>query len=130
MCAQCKTVRLESDFHRDAAQPHGRAYRCRDCKVTAETARRRADRMKLYGFTLADYDAMLAAQGGGCAVCEAPPGARALHVDHDHRTGEVRGLLCNNCNQGLGRFNDDPDRLIAAAMYLARSLNLLPVKVP
>lgn len=55
-----------------------------------------------YGITLADYDAMLKAQGGGCAICAKPPGKRRLAVDHDHKTGRIRGLLCSGCNTTLG----------------------------
>lgn len=54
---------------------------------------------KKYGITRAQYDAMLVSQGGGCALCNAPPKTRALHVDHDHATGRVRGLLCFRCNR-------------------------------
>ena len=77
---------------------------------------------KLYGITLADYDAMLAAQSGQCAICSAgEPGGNAKnwHVDHDHSTGRVRGLLCTRCNIGLGYFQDDPARLASALGYLA-----------
>lgn len=79
---------------------------------------------KQYGITVEQYDAMLAAQGGGCAICGDPPdgvgraGVR-LHVDHCHATNRVRGLLCNSCNNGLGRFRDRPELLRAAAAYLA-----------
>lgn len=73
------------------------------------------------------YDAMLAAQGGVCAICGRPETRPApngqpsrLHVDHNHSTGLVRGLLCNNCNQAIGKMGDDPDRLITAAEYLRR----------
>jgi hypothetical protein len=61
----------------------------------------------------------LAAQGGGCAICGRPPTeSRQLDIDHDHRTGEVRGLVCNPCNQGLGLFRDDPFLIMAAATYV------------
>lgn len=56
-------------------------------------------------------------QGGVCAVCFDPLGPDA-HVDHDHESGLVRGLLCRSCNLGLGNFKDDPVRLAAAADYL------------
>lgn len=60
---------------------------------------------KRYGITLADYDAMLAAQGGGCAICgskKSGPKGFCFAVDHCHKTGAVRGLLCNKCNSNLG----------------------------
>lgn len=60
-----------------------------------------SSRWKALGFTLTDYSAMLAAQGGGCAICGAPPKLRRLHVDHDHKTNRVRGLLCYRCNKAL-----------------------------
>lgn len=61
-----------------------------------------------YGITLAEFAAILKVQGGTCAICRKPPRAgRNLHVDHDHKTGEVRGLLCYNCNRfHLGRKRD------------------------
>jgi hypothetical protein len=72
-----------------------------------------------FGISPADYEAMLEAQGGGCAVCGRPPReGSSLHVDHDHATGEVRGLLCFRCNGGLGQFGDDPERLRIAMDYL------------
>lgn len=58
-----------------------------------------------------------AAQGGICAVCGE---RRAVHVDHDHDTKRVRGILCELCNGFLGAFNDDPDLLRAAIKYLER----------
>lgn len=53
------------------------------------------------GVSIEEYDRMLAAQGGGCAICHNPPKNRRLHVDHDHKTGKVRGLLCFRCNRAL-----------------------------
>jgi hypothetical protein len=68
-----------------------------------------------YGIGGAEFDEMLAAQGGRCAICSAD---NPEHVDHDHRTGWVRGILCFNCNGGLGQFRDDPAFLASAIAYL------------
>jgi hypothetical protein len=68
-----------------------------------------------YGIGAAEVDGMIAEQGGVCAVCGRPD---PEHVDHDHATGAVRGILCFNCNGGLGQFGDDQDRLVSAALYL------------
>ena len=74
---------------------------------------------KNHGLTLDEYDRMLEAQGGVCAICGAPPRPDiALHVDHDHQTGARRGLLCFRCNNALGDFNDDSERLVAGSEYL------------
>ena len=82
---------------------------------------RRAHLRAKYGMTPEDYNAMLLAQGGGCAICAAPePDGQSLHVDHDHATGAVRGLLCFNCNAGLGKFGERVELLDAAASYLRR----------
>jgi Recombination endonuclease VII len=70
-----------------------------------------------YGITAEESDAMLEAQDGLCAICRTAP---AAHVDHDHDTGEIRELLCFNCNGGLGQFRDDPEVLRAAADYVER----------
>lgn len=77
-----------------------------------------------YGLTEATFDEMLERQGGGCGICgtQEPQGrGQRLHVDHDHKTGQVRGLLCTSCNNGLGRFHDDVDLLRAAVAYLQRA---------
>lgn len=65
------------------------------------TTKRKPTRRKQLGLTIEDYDRMLAEQGGVCAICGNPPKARRLDVDHDHRTGAVRGLLCHRCNRGV-----------------------------
>ena len=71
--------------------------------------------------TLEDYDALYEKQSGECAICgtDTPggPGER-FRVDHNHDTGEVRGLLCNSCNRGLGYFKDSPTFLSKASTYL------------
>jgi Autographiviridae endonuclease VII len=71
-----------------------------------------------YGISLADYEAMLRRQGGVCGICKRKPGKRRLCVDHDHKTGQVRGLLCGRCNSGNGFYGDDPRLTRAATAYL------------
>ena len=77
-----------------------------------------------YGMTLDDYNRMLAAQNGVCAICHLPPSgnrnSRTIHlaVDHCHTSGKIRKLLCSHCNAGVGGFKDDPTLLRAAIAYL------------
>ncbi len=71
-----------------------------------------------YGLSAADWDELVALHGGACAICGTA--GEELAVDHCHRTGRVRGLLCHDCNLGLGRFRDDPGRLQGAIDYLRR----------
>jgi hypothetical protein len=123
-CPDCSTVKPVHEFVRNASQPSGRSPYCRPC----HNARGKASKEKVggsrtyhlerrYGITAEEADAMLAAQGGLCAICRAAP---AVHVDHDHATDVVRELLCSNCNGGLGQFRDDPVVLRAAAAYVER----------
>jgi Autographiviridae endonuclease VII len=71
---------------------------------------------KVYGISMADYEAMFERQGGACAICKRT--GVTLCVDHCHLTGEVRGLLCSQCNSAIGFCSDDPAVLLAAAAYL------------
>jgi hypothetical protein len=76
--------------------------------------------MRKFGMTIEQYDAMLEAQGGGCFICGRPPREDiSLHVDHDHFTGKVRGILCFCCNNALADFQDDPELLRKAAGYVS-----------
>jgi hypothetical protein len=72
-----------------------------------------------YGISLEDYTEMVADQEGRCLICSEP--TDKLVVDHDHKTNEVRGLLCSACNTGLGHFKDSTDRLRSAIDYLTKS---------
>ncbi len=75
--------------------------------------------LKRYGITMDQYNTLLYQQDGVCAICGRPCRInKNLSVDHDHRTNEVRGLLCDDCNNGLERFKDDPDLLRKAIEYL------------
>ena len=72
-----------------------------------------------------DYARLLEDQGGVCAICRSSDTrskGRRFHIDHDHETGEVRGLLCGPCNTGIGGLNDDPDCLLTAVAYLLRPM--------
>jgi hypothetical protein len=82
---------------------------------------RRAHYLKSkFGLSVAEYDTMLAEQGGVCAICRAPEDGKRLAVDHCHTTGAVRGLLCQRCNRGIGHFAESAERLRAAANYVER----------
>ena len=104
---------------RYANDPDYRERVKRQAKLTPEQRRTRT--LRQYGITPTDYDRLLDKQGGGCAICGVEfghAGSPRLAVDHCHQTGRVRGLLCSNCNQGLGKFGDDPSRLDRAGVYL------------
>jgi hypothetical protein len=83
-------------------------------------------RLSRYGITERDHAIMLENQNYVCAICEqdettldgSTQDIKTLSIDHCHKTSVVRGLLCNNCNQGLGKFKDDPNLLVKAAKYL------------
>lgn len=95
-----------------------KAHRAAHPKVWRETHLQRN-----FGIDLAEYGRLAAKQDNKCAICGCEETARrrgklkALAVDHDHRTGAVRGLLCNDCNQGIGKLKDDRDVLVSALRY-------------
>jgi hypothetical protein len=101
----------------------GGKYQCRSCLNEAN----HVQQLRRLSCGQSLFQALLQAQGGKCAICGATHGHRScrgrlcrLAVDHDHRTGKVRGLLCNSCNRGLGRFQDSVENLEAAVRYLKR----------
>ena len=111
-CQSCGRNRAERFF----TGPRGRTCEdCRKAKRSAATHRRRVE--VTYGLTAEQYDALLAHQGGVCAICGGERRYR-LNVDHDHATGLVRGLLCRRCNKLLRDVRDDRDLLYRAAAYL------------
>jgi hypothetical protein len=102
--------------------------RCRPCR----SARGHAAKIKAeYGMTPEDYDALLALQGGGCAICDGKPKTERLSVDHDHETGAVRGLLCSKDNSELLSGVRHSHRLASrAALYLISPPAQTGVAVP
>lgn len=105
-----------------------KALRRRRLELGTELGRHRSGNLARYSLTVETYDAMLAAQGGVCAICRKPCTLyENLSVDHDHTCcpkgscGKcLRGLLCNNCNRFIGLAGDDPEVLIVAAEYILR----------
>lgn len=127
VCRHCGESKPRAQMSK--AGPH----LCKKCRVAATRAWaeahpdawsrhvRRSWLKKKYGITPDDYDRMLLAQGGVCAICNRPPSdprGYKMHVDHDHVTGRVRGILCGACNKGIGALGDDASRLESAARYL------------
>ena len=104
-------------FAPDITQPYGRKNKCHACR---KKQRRENGLMSAYGITLDEYTKILMTQDGKCKLCltDKPGGKGVFHVDHNHNTGHIRGLLCHGCNTGLGLFGDSADRLKAAAYYL------------
>ena len=146
-CSRCGETRELEDFKPDKKMYLGRSSTCKSCcvqyskswretergkaKMKAWSAKRRkdtnprwyeADRNRSlrrhHGITIIEYSRIYESQGRLCGICKSPKGKRELAVDHDHATGQIRGLLCGLCNKGLGQFRDDIGFLMQAALYL------------
>ncbi len=133
---ECKRCSLNANAARHRANPEPARERTRQWardnpeRVAARevayresgrkaVSNRRSHLKRKYGITPEEYDELLAEQGGGCGICgRLPRDDISLHVDHDHATGAIRGLLCFRCNNALGDFEDDYERLTAAVRYL------------
>jgi Recombination endonuclease VII len=111
--------------------PHNPSLVCKDCGeptfgqfLFCRTCRRRHTRghsyRLFYKIADADYQRLYARQDGCCALCRRPFDLYKLHVDHDHETGAVRGLLCHRCNTGLGSLGDTIESAERAVAYLKR----------
>jgi len=107
-CTSCRVLRWKAE-NPEAHREHRRKERNRHL-------------LRKFGITLDQYESMLQSQGGKCAICGKPPKKMGLHVDHNHRTGKVRQLLCWSCNYILGYWHEEPARFRKAAEYLERHL--------
>lgn len=113
-CNVCKYKKLKSDFWRGQSA-------CKICQLKQNKKYKHAYEIKkLYGLSLPEYQDLYAKQGGKCAVCNTDflSLAKRPSVDHDHKTGKIRGLICNNCNAGMGLLKDSYEICLNAAMYL------------
>lgn len=144
-CSRCKAEKPLTEFYVRKGRPRGGSD-CKECAkpVAREWHRKNRERsrataaawkaqnpdrcdaakhrsnMRSYGITPERYDEMMAMQGHSCGICgkHQDNEVKRLAVDHCHATGEVRALLCHNCNKALGLFRDSPDLLSMAAKYL------------
>lgn len=144
VCSKCGETKPLGEYHAYADKRHGGEQRpmakCKTCRMkvaqawnernperaAAATARwkqktKRYYKARRYGLTETELEAMEATQQGLCLICR--EFAEPLFIDHDHKDGHVRGLLCGPCNLGLGAFRDDPVRLLRAIRYLRKTAN-------
>lgn len=146
-CSRCGEIKPIEQFHRNRNTKDGRTPDCAKCriplaaawnKVHPEYHRQKAKEFKArnpekhadwslrwrLGLPVGTYAKMFAAQNGKCAICgTTDPGGRTkrFHVDHDEKTGLIRGLLCNACNLGIGKLGHDTSIIEAAITYLTRT---------
>jgi hypothetical protein len=126
ICATCKTNKPLSDFYPHKKSKGGYIRHCKQCvsrkrKEEYCPDKTRSSNLKSkYGVTEDEYNKFLVEQNNKCAICfkPNPEDYHGFCVDHDHVTGQVRGLLCHNCNAGLGHFYDNISYLLSAASYI------------
>lgn len=150
LCAHCRVSKPPDEFYKSSDKLDGLNSYCKLCdsakrsanhllhkeknnKVSKDRYRSRPEEYKdaflkhRYGLTLEQYNEMLAKQQGLCAICQEPETAKkngkikSLSVDHCHKTGKVRGLLCHACNTGIGSFKEDLNLLNSVKHYLEES---------
>ena len=133
-CSDCKSYKNSSNFHKSKRTKTGHSNICKSCsslrkiKYNSENPQQKRQSHLQYEFGLLweTYETMFNLQNGTCAICKTP---LRLHkgiesdlpvacVDHNHSTGKVRGLLCKDCNLGLGKFKDSLSLLENASEYL------------
>lgn len=135
ICTRCHKTKSDKSFYKYTERdPHTTGKRHASCKACEHAARskhrrenpelasanaRRCKIKRLFGITPEQYDVILMKQAGVCAICKRKsPDGRRLHIDHDHNAKLVRGLLCHDCNRGIGMFRDSPSLLRSASDYL------------
>lgn len=119
-CRGCERILPFADWALRSSTKDGLAFRCKACMSAKDKAKHLE---RTYGMTVDELESLLAEQDGRCAICRT---AAAVHVDHDHVTCEIRGLLCFRCNAALGQFGDDPIVLRQAARYLEQARPGIP----
>ena len=136
ICSDCKELKSLKDFYKDKTHKDGLQSVCKKCFCKKTNAYKKKNKEKIrkankdlhlrktFGITLEEYQEKLRKQRGVCAICGLPETSvykgkvRHLSVDHNHKTNQVRGLLCNDCNVMLGWAKDETARLLGAIRYL------------
>ena len=138
ICTRCKVEKPMESFYNYKASKDGRSYRCKDCdkiqgkayrerhKERDRVNRRNESRRRKYGLSEDGYNKIIEYQNDTCPIClrHLTHGWGQFHkatkavVDHCHDTGITRGILCTQCNKGIGLLKDDPDFLLRAIEYL------------
>ena len=139
-CSVCGTLKEFSAFTKQKECRNGVRGICKAChlertkawkakNITASKHMEFASLLKTkYGMTTDHFEWLHEEQAGLCAICNKPEtagGRTRLSVDHDHTCGTIRGLLCHNCNTGLGKFMDQEELLLKAAEYLKMRKSLI-----
>jgi len=135
-CNKCNEHKDNSDFYKrsDNGEPQ---QPCKGCRRAESTRKRNLDRQRnpekwkarernsrlksVYGITAEDAKKLWEHQGGRCAICDVPIEIRKARIDHDHGTGQVRGILCDKCNIAIGMLGDGVDGLTRALAYVCSS---------
>ena len=145
ICTKCKKKKLDKEFHVNKTQKRGRCYICNDCKKDNYdknqekiTAHRRTfysknkdrimikQRKRLYGISDIEYKKLFLKQKGICAICKGGETTtsngkiKKLSIDHNHETGQIRGLLCQRCNTAIGMLSDNTECLARAIVYIEK----------
>ena len=149
-CGQCNKSLSKNKFSKRRASKDGLCSSCKTCRSTYQKKHQTSECARVsqkkyrdskrgvlnnlkswlkvrYGITLEKYDYMLESQNGVCAACDRPETHKLngvvirLAVDHDHKTGKVRGLLCRKCNLIIGMAEDNKEQLLQLALYLERT---------
>lgn len=115
----CMTCRRDASRRRTVEQPVAVHAAIKRWSLANKDRRRDTALRRLYGISLTEYSTRVTSQNGLCLICEVKS---ALVVDHCHRSGKIRGLLCGTCNRAMGLFQDDPAKLRSAVSYLENAI--------